>query len=293
MPSEPVSIAARSESRSPNRLSVTITSNCFGQRVSCMAPASAYMWLSSTSGYSASCTSVTTWRQSTPELHDVGLLHRADLVLPPPRQLEGRARDAGDLALGVALGVDADALVALGEDAARLAEVDAGGQLAHDHDVEPGHHLALQRGEVGERVEALRRAQVGVEVHLLAQPQQPALGLHREVEVVVLRPADRAEQHRVRRLRPRHRRVGQRRAVARRRRSRRPGPPRPRTAGRCAPNQSMTLRTSAITSGPMPSPGRISRVGAGMAGPPGWGGRACGSGSARTGQAGRGLRRGR
>ncbi len=44
-----------------------MTSNCFGQRVSCIAPASAYMWLSSTSGYSASCTSVTTWRQSTPD----------------------------------------------------------------------------------------------------------------------------------------------------------------------------------------------------------------------------------
>ena len=41
MPSEPVSIAAMSESMSPNRLSVTMTSNCFGQRTSCMPPASA------------------------------------------------------------------------------------------------------------------------------------------------------------------------------------------------------------------------------------------------------------
>ena len=30
MPSEPVSIAATSDSMSPNRLSVTMTSNCFG-----------------------------------------------------------------------------------------------------------------------------------------------------------------------------------------------------------------------------------------------------------------------
>ena len=30
MPSEPVSMAAMSERMSPNRLSVTITSNCFG-----------------------------------------------------------------------------------------------------------------------------------------------------------------------------------------------------------------------------------------------------------------------
>ena len=49
MPSEPVSIAATSDSMSPNRLSVTITSNCFGQRTSCMAPASAYMCESATS----------------------------------------------------------------------------------------------------------------------------------------------------------------------------------------------------------------------------------------------------
>ena len=41
MPSEPVSIAAMSDSMSPNRLSVTITSNCLGQRTSCMPPASA------------------------------------------------------------------------------------------------------------------------------------------------------------------------------------------------------------------------------------------------------------
>ena len=53
IPSEPVSIAARSDKRSPNRLSVTMTSNCLGQRVNCIAPASAYMWLSSTSEYSA------------------------------------------------------------------------------------------------------------------------------------------------------------------------------------------------------------------------------------------------
>jgi hypothetical protein len=37
-PSEPVSIAATSDSMSPNRLSVTITSNCLGARTSCMPP---------------------------------------------------------------------------------------------------------------------------------------------------------------------------------------------------------------------------------------------------------------
>jgi hypothetical protein len=41
-------------------------------------------------------------------------------------------------------------------DAARLTEIDARGQLAHDHDVEPGDHVLLERREVGQRVEALR-----------------------------------------------------------------------------------------------------------------------------------------
>jgi hypothetical protein len=71
------------------------------------------------------------------------------------RHLEGRARHAGDLAFGVALGVDADAFVALGMDAARLAEIDAGGQFADDHDVETRDHVLLERGEIGQRVEAL------------------------------------------------------------------------------------------------------------------------------------------
>ena len=41
MPSEPVSIAAISESMSPNRLSVTMTSNCFGHFTRFMPPESA------------------------------------------------------------------------------------------------------------------------------------------------------------------------------------------------------------------------------------------------------------
>jgi hypothetical protein len=50
MPMEPVSIAAQSDRMSPNMLVVTMTSNCFGARTSCMAALSTYMWLSSTSG---------------------------------------------------------------------------------------------------------------------------------------------------------------------------------------------------------------------------------------------------
>ncbi|MNL54840.1 hypothetical protein D3C87_1782040 [compost metagenome] len=67
MPSEPVSIAATSDSMSPNRLSVTMTSNCLGLRTSCMPPASASMCSSWTSEYFALCVSVTTWFHNTPD----------------------------------------------------------------------------------------------------------------------------------------------------------------------------------------------------------------------------------
>ena len=63
MPIEPVSIDASSDRMSPNMLPVTITSNCFGLRTSCIAALSTYMWESSTSGYWP-WTSVTTSRQN-------------------------------------------------------------------------------------------------------------------------------------------------------------------------------------------------------------------------------------
>ena len=50
MPRLPVSMEARSDSRSPNRLPATITSNWRGERTSCMAQLSASMWVSVTPG---------------------------------------------------------------------------------------------------------------------------------------------------------------------------------------------------------------------------------------------------
>src|SRR5271170_5885738 len=77
MPSEPVSIAATSDSMSPNRLSVTMTSNCFGQRTFQLdVLIFARMQLTD---------------DLVPQhagLHDVALFHRGDLVAPLARQLE-------------------------------------------------------------------------------------------------------------------------------------------------------------------------------------------------------------
>ena len=109
-------------------------------------------------------------------------------------------------------------------DAARLAEIDAAGQFAHDHQIEPGDELALQARGVGQRVEHHRRPQIGEQVHLLAQPQDAALGLQFERQAVPFRAADRAEQHRVAGDRLGQGLVGQRHADASSRRRRRPAP---------------------------------------------------------------------
>ena len=61
IPIDPVIIDASSVRMSPKRFVVTITSNCFGYRTSCMAQLSTSMWASATSGNSRSPTSVTTF----------------------------------------------------------------------------------------------------------------------------------------------------------------------------------------------------------------------------------------
>ena len=182
MPSEPVSIEATSESMSPNRLSVTMTSNCLGQRTSCMPSASA-SWCSSCDVGEFAL--VQRGDHLAPEhagLHHVALVRRGHLVAALAREIEGDAADALDFEGVVDLGVDA-ALLAVAEidDLLGLAEIDAAGQLAHDHDVEALDDFALERGGVGERGVADRRAQIGVEPEILAQPQQARLpgGLRR------------------------------------------------------------------------------------------------------------------
>jgi hypothetical protein len=135
------------------------------------------MWSSFTSEYLALCV----WRHDlVPQhagLHDVALFHRRDLVLARARELEGDAGDALDLEGVVDLRVDA-ALLAVAEidDLLRLAEIDAAGQFAHDQDVEAFDHFALQRRGIGQRRIADRRAQVGEQLQVLAQPQQAASG---------------------------------------------------------------------------------------------------------------------
>ncbi len=138
--------------------------------------------------------------------HDVRLLRRAHPALPLAGELEGDAGDPADLLGRVDLRVDAAAAAVRQRlDAARLAEIDAAGELADDHHVEPADDLRLQRRGIDERIEDHRRPQVGEQRQVLAQAQQAALGLLGERQRVPLRAADGAEQHGIGGERIRHR----------------------------------------------------------------------------------------
>ena len=67
IPSDPVSIAAQSESISPNKLSQTITSNCFGALTSCIAQLSANICSNFILFPSFLCSSVITSLHKTPD----------------------------------------------------------------------------------------------------------------------------------------------------------------------------------------------------------------------------------
>ena len=141
-------------------------------------------------------------------------------VAPLARQIEGDPGNAVDFRRGIELGVDAlAAAVVQSLDAARLAEIDAAGELAHDHDVQAGHQFGLERGGLGQRLETDGRAQVGEQFELLAQAQQALFRLEMEGVAVPLGAADRAEHHGVARFRLGHDHVGDRRALGVQRRA--------------------------------------------------------------------------
>src|SRR5581483_6450546 len=144
-------------------------------------------------------------------LEHVRLVDRADPPASLRRRAEGDVRDALDLGLAVAHGVEALA-PARGEraDAARLAEIDVARQLAQDQDVETRDDLGPERRGFGQLGIDDRRPQVREQPELLAQAQQRLLGTLRALERVPARAADRSEQDRVGRFRERERRFGQR-----------------------------------------------------------------------------------
>ena len=112
-----------------------------------MAQLSAYMCDELHVGVVALCSLVTSSRHSTPDVHDVGLLDRAapcsGACAPARRRRARRARSRSSCRAAVSKPRRSPS--GSGLDAARLAEIDAAGQLAHDHEVEALDDLGLQR----------------------------------------------------------------------------------------------------------------------------------------------------
>jgi len=102
--------------------------------------------------------------------------------------------DAGDLVLGVAHGVDADALAVLDMHAARLAEIQVPVQLAQDHHIDALDDFRPQRGRADQLREQHGGTEIGIERQALAQFQQTGARALLPVGNLVGRAADRAEQ---------------------------------------------------------------------------------------------------
>ena len=74
----------------------------------------------------------------------VGFIDRADAATALRCEVKGDAGNADDFRAGIDLGVDAAAgAVGQGFDAAGMAEINAAGKFADDHDVEPGDDVVL------------------------------------------------------------------------------------------------------------------------------------------------------
>ncbi len=130
-PSPPVIAAARSERMSPNMFSVTMTSNCSGARRELHGGVVDEHVLD----LDVRIVGRDLVDDAAPEprrLEHVRLVHRRELPAARPGELEASARDSLDLARVVLARVEDGAVVA---DAAR-AEVEAADELAHDDEVD-------------------------------------------------------------------------------------------------------------------------------------------------------------
>ena len=141
-PSDPQTAPASSDRMSPNMFSVSSTSNDAGASASFIAAVSTNSCVSVTPGKSRAI-SVTTVAPEPRDFEHVGLVDRDEAAAPRSRKLERHPRDALDLVARIAQRVHRR--LAVGVDAARLAVVEAAGQLANDHHVGAREHLWLER----------------------------------------------------------------------------------------------------------------------------------------------------
>ena len=144
MPSEPLMTAASSDRMSPNRFSVTMTSNAAGDFASSIAAEST----SRCSRADVRELRVDLLGHLAPQprrREHVGLVHLGDLGPARPGELERQRDDAPDLRLGVPEGVDRGPPLGGHPLLGRAAEVEARGELADDQAVDALEELGPQR----------------------------------------------------------------------------------------------------------------------------------------------------
>ena len=146
--------------------------------------------------------------------------------------------------------------VASGFDAARRAVVQAAVELAQDHQVEAFHHFALEAGRADQFRKQKRRTEVGEQLQILAQAQQSEAGLALRRTMLILRDSRSPVQDGVGSAAEFESGVGQR--IAGGRITRAADGASVSSHGRASPSTAFSALTPcAVTSLPIPSPGRI------------------------------------
>ena len=176
--------------------SVTMTSNAAAS-VTRRIAAESTSWCSRRTSGCSSATSMATSRQSRDDSRTFALSTDVTSLRRAVREAEREAHDAADLLVGVLERVDRARAPADRLAEARLAEVEAAGELADEEDVDARDAVRLQRRRAGEGRVHAHRAEVRVEAERLAEPEEALLGAHLGARVVPLRAADGAEQDRV------------------------------------------------------------------------------------------------
>ena len=204
MPRQPVSTPARSDSTSPNRLLATMTSNCRAAARAAWRSCRHTCSQLDVGDIRALWTSPTTAAPDPAGLHDIGLLDAGHLVLALARQVEGDAGDAGDLVL-----VCRPRCRRRGACRRAASRCRAARRNRCRRCISRTIMMSTPRTTSGFSEQAStsgvqhdRRAQVGEQAEVLAQPQDAELRPLVEGQAVPVSGRRRAEQHGVGRRAP-------------------------------------------------------------------------------------------
>ena len=180
---------------SPNKFSVSTTSKLVGAVTRRMAQASTYSVLELHVGILFA----EQRDDLAPELRgfeNVGFVDRGHFLAALARELKSNAGHALDLLHRIAHGVECRFAIRANE-SARLAEVQAAEQLAHEHDVGAANDLFFQRRTIRDAWINDCRTKVGESLERLAQAEQAGFDALFGRKVIVFWRSHRAQQNSV------------------------------------------------------------------------------------------------